>query len=64
MPSYYLQEGFTLPVVERTTHSDEPRLFLDDKLHTYGKKENQLVEIIDAPNWIDAREQVAYFPNL
>jgi hypothetical protein len=60
MPTFYLQEGLRPlpPKEERRTHNNESGVFLDDRLHTFDKKENTLLDTFEAENWIEAREQI------
>ena len=61
MTTYYLQEGLrpTPPKEERNTWSNQTGVFLDDKLHTFNKVENTLLDTFEAPSWLEAREQIA-----
>ena len=61
MPTYYLQEGLRpiAPKEERNTWSNTPDVFLDDKLHTFNKVENTLLDTFEADSWLQAREQIA-----
>ena len=60
MTTYYLQEGLRpiAPKEERNTWSNTPGVFLDDKLHTFNKVENILLDTFEADSWLQAREQV------
>ena len=57
MVTFYLQEGLRPlePKIERNTHSNEPGVFLDDRLH----KGNELINTLTAPSWLDARAQLS-----
>lgn len=52
---FILQEGFA-PGAPHCLNR-EPRMFIDTELH----KGNKQVDVIEAPDWQDARAQVLFF---